>query len=263
MKLKEALRHALTAQELRQLTTSYDIIGDIAIIEIPPTLKKRQKLIGQTLLKLLKNIKTVAAETGVHAGKYRKQKLRIIAGEKRFETTHKESGVLIKLDVAQCYYSPRLGSERLRIAQQVKKGENILVAGSGVAPYPLILAKHTPAKKIVGVEANPIAHRYAEQNVALNKLQNKITLLKADISKAKTGTFDRIISAIPHKGVKLLPIILNFAKKGTIIHIYDFAPQEDLEQPARKMTDCKILRIVKTQQVGVRRYRVCVDAKVL
>jgi len=261
MNLRQALKGKLTAKEMQALKTSFDIIGDILIIEIPPELKKREKLVGQTILKLFKNIKVVAA-AGKHTGKYRKQKLRIIAGEKRFETLHKESGIMLKLDVSQCYFSPRLGSERLRIAKQVKKGEKVLVAGSGIAPYPLILSRYSPASLIMGVEANPAAHKYAAQNVILNKARN-IILVKGDIKKIPLGKFDRIISAIPHEGVKLAPILLKFAKKGTILHIYDFAFEEDLEEPARKMKKCKILRVVKTQQVGVRRYRVSIDAKVV
>jgi len=262
MNLRQALKGKLTAKEMQALKTSFDIIGDILIIEIPPELKKREKLIGQAILKLFKNVKVVAVEAGEHTGKYRRQKLRILVGEKRFETLHKESGVQLKLDVAKCYFSPRLGSERLRIAKQIKKGEKVLVAGSGIAPYPLILSRYSPASIIMGVEANPAAHKYAAQNVIINKARN-IILVKGDIRKIPLGKFDRIISAIPHEGVKLAPTLLKFAKKGTILHIYDFAFEEDLEEPARKLKKCKILRVVKTQQVGVRRYRVCIDAKVL
>jgi tRNA (guanine37-N1)-methyltransferase len=260
MKFKEVLKDKLTKQELSKLTRSFDVIGDIAIIEIPPVLKKKQAVIGKALLSALKNVKVIAAEEGEYSGKYRRPKLRIIAGEKRFETLHKESGILLKLNVSTCYYSPRLGSERLRIAAQVKKGERILVAGSGVAPYPLILAKYSPAKEIFGAEINPEAHKYAQQNIILNKMQNKIKLIKGDISKQK-GTFDRIISAIPHLGIKLVPTLLKFAKKGTTLHVYDFAPEEDLEEPARKLKNIKILQVVKTQQVGIRRYRICIDAQ--
>ncbi|MEM3154925.1 MAG: methyltransferase [Candidatus Woesearchaeota archaeon] len=262
MILREALKKKLNAKELSQLITSFDIIGDIAIIEIPPVLTKKAKVIGETLLMLHKNIKVVAAKKGEHRGKYRRQKLRIIAGEKRFETLHKESGILMQLNVAKCYFSPRLGSERMRIAKQVRKGEKILVAGSGVAPYPLVISKHSPAKSIVAVEANPIAHSYARKNIALNKASN-IVLVKGDINKLPPSKFDRIILAIPHEGIKLYQTLMKFAKKNTILHIYDFAPEENLLLPALKLKGIKILRVVKTQQVGVRRYRVCIDAKVI
>lgn len=261
--LKETLANKLTQKELAKLRTSFDIIGSIAIIEIPKELKKREKLIGQTILQLLNNIKTVAVEAGEHAGKYRKQKLRIIAGEKTYETQQKESGITLKTNVAKCYYSPRLGSERMRIAKLVRQGEKVLVAGSGIAPYPIIISRHSSAKQITGIEANPAAHKYAQQNIILNKAKN-VTLIKGDITKIKLGKFDRIILAIPHQGTKLVPAILKFAKKGTKIHIYDFAFEENLSEPAKKLPkQLKVNNVVKTQQVGVRRYRVCIDAKVV
>lgn len=259
MKLKDALAGKLTKKELTHLRGSFDVIGDIAIIEIPKELNKKQKLIGNTLLQILKHVKVAAMETGEHSGKYRRPKLKIIAGEKRYKTTQKESGITLTLDVSKCYYSPRLGSERLRIAKLVKKNEKVLVVGSGIAPYPLVLAKHSTAKNITAVEINPIAHKYAELNVKQNKQQDKITCIKGDITKIKLGKFDRIISAIPHEGTKLYPSLKKLSKKGTKLHIYDFAFEENLTEPAQKL-DCKILRVVKTQQVGVRRYRVCIDA---
>ena len=260
MKLKDALKGKLTPKELTHLRTSFDVIGSIAIIEIPKELKKREKIIAQTILQLLKNVKTIAVETGEHTGKYRKQKLKIIAGEKTYETQQKESGITLKTNIATCYYSPRLGTERMRIAKQVKEGENILVAGSGIAPYPIIILKHTKAKEITAVEPNPSAHKYAQQNITSNKIKN-VTLIKADITKIKLGKYDRIILAIPHEGVKLVPAILKFAKKGTKLHIYDFAYEEKLAEPTEKLSkQIQILNIVKTQQVGTRRYRICIDA---
>src|SRR3989338_5632236 len=118
---------------------------------------------------MLSSVKVVAMKAGAHTGRYRSQKLTIIAGEKRKITTHKESGVALMLNVEKCYYSPRLGSERLRIAGLIHPNERVLVAGSGIGVYPLVFAKHSQAKEIVGVEINPVAHKFAEENIVLNK----------------------------------------------------------------------------------------------
>jgi len=266
--LREALASKLTKKEHQFLRASFDVIGDIAIIEVSPALKKKERVIAQTLLKLLKNIKVVAVKRGGHKGKYRRQKLEVLAGEKRLQTLHKESGVRMNVDVRRCYYSPRLGTQRLRIAKLVKKGERILVAGSGIAPYPLVLAKHSKAKEIVGVEFNPVAHAYAQANVALNKVRN-ITLIKADVRRIRRGTFDRIIVAIPHTGVAIVPSLLKSAKKGAYLHVLDFAPEDDMQQIGKQLVaackskkrKCRVLRTVKAGQHAVRMYRVCVDAK--
>src|SRR3989338_1865195 len=115
MDLKQLLGSKLTKKELRHLRTSYDVIGSIAIIEIPKELKKKEKIIGEAILKLRKEVKTVCKKAGIHQGKYRTQKLKIIAGEKTKETVYRENGCLMKLNVEKVYFSPRLSTERKRI----------------------------------------------------------------------------------------------------------------------------------------------------
>ncbi|GAG47225.1 unnamed protein product, partial [marine sediment metagenome] len=126
---------------------SYDVVGDILILNEKATRKQ-----ADSLLKLLKNIKTVLKKKGIHKGKYRTQKLSFLAGRKEKETIHKESGCVFKLDVEKCYFSSRLGSERLRIAKQVKLNEKILVMFSGVGVYPIIISKNSKAEEIYGIE---------------------------------------------------------------------------------------------------------------
>jgi len=270
MRLKDALKGKLTAKELEKLR-GFDVIGDIAIMEIPPELEKKQKLIAKTLLELLPYIKVVARKKGGHTGKYRKQPLQVVAGEKRKTTVHKEHGLLFALNVETCYFSPRLSTERIRIAQQVKPGENVLVLFSGVAPFVLVIAKHSPAAHVWGIEANPSAHKYAMQNVALNKLGHKVTLIKGDAKKAiPKMQFDRIVMAWPQKADEFLDVTLKHAKKGTIIHFYDFQPEDQLALAAdivksackQAKKKCKILNIVECGQVGVRQCRVCVDFRI-
>ena len=82
--LKEALKNKLTKKELNQLITSFDSIGNIAVIQVPDELKRKEKLIGNTLLKLNKQFKTVCKVVSPRKGKYRVQELKSIAGEKNF-----------------------------------------------------------------------------------------------------------------------------------------------------------------------------------
>lgn len=271
--LKEALKGKLTKKEMRYLVTSYDIIGDIAAIQMPDELVKKEKLIAKTLLKLHKNLKVVAKEVGMHEGIYRLQKIKILAGEKRKETELKESGVRMRLNVEKTYFSPRFGTERLRIAKLVKKGETVLIMFSGIAPFQLVIAKNSDAKIIYGVEINPDAHRYALENVKLNKLEKRIKLYLGDVRLIvpKLGKkFDRIAMPLPKEGENFLDIALKAAKKGAIIHFYDFKDKKHFfitKQKVKKACKlakkkCKILRLVKCGQQKPRVYRICVDFKV-
>ena len=201
MRLKEVLETKLSKRERSFVRASFDTVGSIALIEVPGELRKKQKLIANAVLAQNPAIKSVFKKVGGHKGRFRTQKIVWLAGEKKTETIHKESGVFMKLDVAKCYFSPRLVSERLRIAKLVKKNENVLVLFSGVAPYALILAKQSFARKIVAIEKNPVAHKYAVENLVLNKIPaNKLILLCGDVKEKipeLKETFDRMIMPLP------------------------------------------------------------------
>lgn len=272
--LKELLAKKLAKKELALLRASFDIIGSIAIIEVPRELIKKQKIIAAAVLSLNPYIKTVAKKSGGHTGRYRRQKLFILAGEKTKVTEHKESGLRMKLNAETCYFSPRLVTERMRIASLVKPGEKVLVMFSGIAPYPLVLAKHSPAKKIVGIEMNPEAHKYAVENIALNKLQHKIMLYKGDVKKILpelSEKFDRIIMPLPKTGEEFLDTALAKIKKKGTIHLYQFAEENKFAEAEQKVLKeckqlnrkCTILQIVKAGQHAPRVFRVCLDVEVM
>jgi len=267
MRLKDALKGKLSEKEL-SLLRGFDVIGDIAVLEISPGLEKKKKIIAQTLLGLLPYIKVAVKKKGGHRGRYRKQPVEILAGEKRKTTVHKEFGAEMALNVETCYFSPRLANERARIARQVKPGEIVLVMFSGVAPYPLVIAKLSNAYRVYGIEANPEAHKYAVENVKRNKLGHKIILIKGDARKVVPKMkFDRIVMPLPQQADKFLDVALNAANKGTFIHFYDFQPEgewnkaaEIVKQACKKAKKkCKILKVVECGQVGVRTNRICVD----
>ncbi|MBW2981920.1 class I SAM-dependent methyltransferase family protein [Candidatus Woesearchaeota archaeon] len=270
--LKESLKEKLTKKELENLVASYDIIGDIAIIEIPAELEKKEKLIAETLLDLHKQIKVVVKKAGIHRGIYRRQKLKILAGERRKTTEYKENNVRIRLHAEDVYFSPRLATERKRIAELIKPEEEILVMFSGVAPYPLVIAKNTKAKEVYAIEINPIAHKFALENVKLNKTEN-IKLFRGDVRiviPTIKKKFDRIIMPLPLTGENFLDTALTAANKKAVVHFYDFLKEEEFnlaKEKIKKACDSakrkfKILRIVKAGQIKPREYRVCIDFSV-
>ncbi len=233
MKLKQALADKLTKKELSSVPSSFDIIGDIAIFNnLSPQLKKREKLIAETLMSLHTNIRTVAKKSGKFSGKLRTPKITIIAGEKKKETTYKENNCLFRLNIEKCYFSPRLSSERLRIANAVKKGESVLVMFSGVAPYPCVIAKNSRPKEVYGIELNKSAHKYAEENVKLNKIKNMF-LIQGDVKKIMpklSKRFDRIIMPLPKDSPTYLDMALKKIKPKGTIHLYLFAKEEEFKQ---------------------------------
>jgi tRNA (guanine37-N1)-methyltransferase len=270
--LKDALKESLTSKELSQLTKSFDIVGSIAIIDVPEGMEKHEQLIAKSVMLMNKNVKTVLKKSDIHAGEFRTQKLKYVAGKKTKETIHKENNALMKLNVEKVYFSPRLSTERKRIMDLIKPNENVLVMFSGCAPYPLVIAKNTKVKEIIGIEKNPDAHKYAVENLILNKITN-VKLFNSDVRDVMPleNKFDRIIMPLPKDADLFLDLALKSSKKGTLIHLYLFLDKDKFEEAERRVLDickendrkCKILDVVKCGQYSPTTFRVCIDLKVL
>lgn len=231
--LKETLRGHLSDDELELLVRSYDVVGDLAIIIIAEGLEARENLIGEAILAINKNVKVVLKRAGMYQGEFRLIPLEVIAGENRKETQCKENGVRLLLNPEIAYYSVRSSSERKRIAELVKPGEDVLVMFSGVAPFPLVIAKNSGAKSIVGIEKNPEAHRYGVENLKLNKKLRNIKLYCGDVDEVLPGlkrTFDRILMPLPKGADAFLKTAITHLSNPGILHYYSILDKTEFEQ---------------------------------
>ncbi|NTV23884.1 MAG: class I SAM-dependent methyltransferase family protein [Nanoarchaeota archaeon] len=268
---QEALQGKLTEEELEMLPTSFEIVGDILILDLPDGLKPKKRDIGAALLAANKNIKTILMKTGQHEGEFRTIKLECIAGEDKRETIHKENNIRLKLDVEQVYFSARSSTERKRICSQVKKGENVLVMFSGCGPFTMSIAKNTDARNVVGVEKNPIGHKYALENARLNKIKCDSRCGDVRDVVPTLGKFDRILMPLPKDADTFLDTAFLAAKKGTMIHMYDFEHESETEKAWEKVVQaadkekicCKHIQTVKCGQYSPGKFRLCVDFQVL
>ncbi len=255
--------------------TAFDVIGSIAVLHLKTgKIKKRKRREIENIAKKIlkhKNITSVYAQIKIW-GRFRKPKLRWIAGKKQTKTIHKESGCIIKLDIKNCYFSPRLSHDRLEVAKKVKKNEVVLVMFSGVAPYALIIGKHSKPKEIYCIEISKIASKYAKENVRLNKLDN-IKIIQGDVKRIVPRLkkkFDRIIMARPQLKETFLKQAFMVSKKNTVIHFYDFLKKQKLKEIRTKIEreakmarkKIKIIKINKVREIAPYKYHVRVDFKI-
>jgi len=238
MKLKEFLKNKIPANKIKHMPSSFDVIGNICILEIKDEAKKYEKLVGNSILKLNKNIKSVFKKNSARKGKYRTYKLKLIAGENSRVTQHKENGVIFNIDVEKCYFSPRLGNERLRISRMVKKNESVLVMFSGIGSFNLNIFKNSSPKEIYGVELNKTAYKYALENLKLNKFdEKKLKFFQGDVKKVLpklNKKFDRILMPLPMESRKYLGLAIKKLKKKGILHYYTFLEEAFWEKPSGK-----------------------------
>jgi len=206
-----------------RLPGGFDRVGDIAVISLVPELVSFEHEIGALVLDRHKTLRVVARRDGSYGGEFRTLPLRVIGGEERLTTVHRENGVTLHLDLAQVYFSVRLAHERARIAALVQPGERVAVLCSGVGPLPLIIGRHSRAGSVIGIEKNPVAHQYALRNLRANRAIRTVRFLEGDVNEMlprQGRLFDRILVALPHGGEALLPVALAALRPGGALHFY-------------------------------------------
>lgn len=227
-KFRDMLRDFLSPEDLSLVRTSFDTIGDIAIIEVPPELEPHERAIAEALCKAHKNIRAVYKKSGEIRGEERTRDLKFLYGEERTETTHKEHGMTLKLDVARVYFSPRLSAERERILSLAKDGEVVVDLFSGIGPFSILLAKHLDLK-VYAIDVNLHAFEYLKENIRVNKVADQIIPLLGDCRKvAPMGVATRVIMNLPKSSNKFLNLAFDVLKKAGVIHYYAVSPEDDL-----------------------------------
>jgi len=209
-------------QDLLGFSPSFEQIGDVAIVE-----PERAEEVARALMCCSRSIKTVIAPISDVEGEFRTRRFRHVAGEVRTTTVHKEHGLRYRVDLEGAYFSPRLGTERLRVAGLVHPGQAVLDLFAGVGPFALLMAKK--GARVIAVDKNPVAVRYLRENALLNKVELEICGGDAsEIALQYPDAADHVIMNLPHSASQFLGPAIGAAKNGGTVHYYAIAPEEDL-----------------------------------
>ena len=285
---------------------SFDIIGDIALLySLPDGNADQIKEMASAIMAKNKAIKIVAARTSSLSTKHRstgESGIVILAGPNRSPliTTHTEYGIKCQIDLQHVFFSPRMAQERLRICQQVARGERVLVLFSGVGMEALQLAGRTEAKEVIAIENNPVAAECARRAagiLARNKrvpclgAAERLHLMEGDVMDImptfETNSFDRILAPRPKEGkldgdlgegdagVPFLELlILLLRSDGGECHWYDFCADHEMPDCARTRTtiqdvcdrlgyQMEVINVANVGSVAKRQLRVCMDFRII
>lgn len=251
----ERLAH-LPAPEAALLPSSFDVVGHVLIVKIPDALRHREQEIAQALLEVTPRVRTVCDDEGV-SGELRVRALRVLAGDPDTRAEHAENGVRIRVDPARVYFSPRLATERMRVARLVAPGERVVDLMAGVAPFPLVIAKHAKPARVDAVDLNPEAIAFARENVALNKATAVVFPEQADArawAAAHPGVADRVITNLPHLAHAFQEDALRVLKPEGVWHYHCIQPEDGLgrhlgELASRARDAGRGLRVTQTRVV--------------
>jgi tRNA (guanine37-N1)-methyltransferase len=227
--LKDYLKDKIDPYLIEEIKNSFDIIGDIVILEIPEEFNAYKYIIGNAALKFTKR-KAVYRKTSKIKGIIRTRELEHLAGEEISETIHREFGSKFKLDVKQVYFSPRLATERKRISDLVNNNETIIDMFAGIGPFSISIAKNHNVK-LYAIDINPNAYKYLKENIGLNKLEGTIIPLLGDVNDVLNTLnlqADRIIMNLPGSALNFLDIAIKSLNIGGVLHYYEFASQYEI-----------------------------------
>lgn len=250
-KFVELLEDRLPPHLLASLPRAIDFVGDIAIIEIPPELYVYKNVIGEAILQVHKNVRTVLAKAGAVSGTYRLREFEVIAGEPKTQTIHKEHGCQYYVDLSKAYFSPRLSYEHERVAVLVEEGETVIDLFAGVGPFAILIAKTHGKVKVYAIDMNPNAVEFLNKNIKLNRVEGKVHSILGDARQVVKQRFaniaDRVIMNLPEKAIEFVDVACEALKpKGGVVHFYAFV------DASKSLEDVKKSFIQKVEKCGRR-----------
>lgn len=274
--LSQVLASILPEPE-EHLPVSFDIVGDIAILDNDPKTKLLAKSIAEGIMEVHPNVHSVFLKTGPIAGPDRIIPLRYLAGENRTITTHRESGCLFRVDISKVFFSPRLSNEHMKIARQVRDGEHVLDMFAGIGPFSILVAKSKDQVRVESIDANPEATKFILENAKLNKIEGKIRIWIGDANKIVpehlAGTCTRVIMNHPSESRNFISSACTALSNGIgILNYYTFAHGADsnaiaTNELATGVTAAgakvmKIFDIRKVRETAPFTWQIAVDAEV-
>ena len=272
--LKKALENVLSEKESDELISAFDQIGEIIIVRIPDSLLSKKKIIGKALLDDVKIVRSVFYQASAVSGDFRTRDLEILAGEDNTETEYKEFGCRFTVDVKNAFFSPRLSTERGRIADLIQNGEVMTNMFAGIGMFSIMAAKKKKCT-VYSLDINPVASKLCETNIGLNKLAGNVISINGDaseiIKEQLTNKSDRTLMLLPERSDEFLESAIDTTKDGGIIHYYSHI-HADKKTEAGKLSEEHYLKVTPVKSeilhskivrpVGPRYYQTVVDVKI-
>ena len=272
--LKKSLESILTLEESNELISAFDQIGNIIIVRIPESLLIKKKIIGETLLEQVKIAKSVFYQSSAVEGDFRTRNLEILAGEDNTETEYKEFGCRFTVDVENAFFSPRLSTERERIANLIQDGEVMTNMFAGVGMFSIMAAKKKKCT-VFSLDINPVASKLCEKNIKQNKLAGEVISINGDsteiIKERLIDKSDRTLMLLPERSDEFLESAISTTKNNGIIHYYSHI-HADKKSDAGKLSEEHYLSVTPVKSeilsskivrpVGPRYYQTVVDVKI-
>jgi tRNA (guanine37-N1)-methyltransferase len=218
--------------DILEFEPSYERLGDVVIVDEDDP--ERARTLADAIVESALPVKTVVDRASKVKGTERVRDWEVLAGEST-EAVHREYGCEFALDLATVYFSPRLATERHRVAEQVREGERALDMFAGVGPFVVPFAKR--GATAVGVDINEDAVEYLRENARRNGVEGRVTAICGDVREVATeyeDWADRLVMNLPHSADEFLESAVAMASDDCVVHYYDFQHEDDPYGPGER-----------------------------
>ncbi|MEF8831948.1 MAG: class I SAM-dependent methyltransferase family protein [Candidatus Thermoplasmatota archaeon] len=262
-RIKEELD--LPESKKRRLPDRWEMIGDVLLIKLPDELLDHKKSIAEVYSSVL-SAKTVMLQGSIE-GTEREPVVEKIYGDET-ETVHVENGVKFKIDTSQLMFSSGNIDERIRMAEEVGKGDVVVDMFAGIGYFSLPMAVHGGPEKVYSLDINPTAFRYLEQNIRLNEVQNVVEAWHGDNRDFSFTGADRVVMGYLHETWEFLKRAVEFLDGEGIIHYHTRSldkkyPEDVIEEVEENISqNYEIRTIKKIKSYAPHVFHVVVDIEV-
>ncbi len=273
--LRSLAEKVLGPELAKKIWKRIEIIGDIAIIRKPFDIDiELLKPLGEELLKSIPYIESVWLAISPVQGIERTRRYVHIAGSRKTTTIYREHGCSFMVDIEHVYVSPTLSYDHIRIAKQVREGEEILNLFAGIGGYTIVISRHAKPSYILSIDINPIAIKLLRKNTELNHVESINEVIHGDATRlcdAFRSRFDRILLPLPELSYPVFPCALRSLKDEGYIHPHEFVEARNRKEAISKTisiyTELAEKHGVKVyvrgyhviRSVGPRKYHVTLD----
>ena len=219
------------------IPSSFETVGTLAHLNLLDEQLPYKHVIGQAILLKNKQIKTVVAKVGSIHNVYRSMDLEVLAGEPKFETEVRLTGLRFQLDFSKVYWNTRLEHEHEALTQLFTEGSIVADAMCGIGPFAVRAALRKNCR-VLANDLNPDSYKWLLKNIELNGVKDKVECFNMDardfIRKVfSEGGADYIVMNLPATAVEFLDAVGEAAvahretARMPMVYFYSFDSKTD------------------------------------
>ncbi|RLN94459.1 hypothetical protein BBJ28_00005392 [Nothophytophthora sp. Chile5] len=225
------------------IPSSFESVGHIAHLNLRDGQLPYKHVIGQVILDKNAQIRTVVNKTDSIETQFRTFPMEVLAGDDDMDVEVHESKAVFRFNYAEVYWNSRLQQEHLRIIHRITAKDVVCDMMCGIGPFAIPLG--LKGCTVLANDLNPRSFHYLETNIALNKVDKRVTAYNLDgrefVAKllSEKKQFTQVLMNLPAIALEFLDAFPgqfdHWEGELPFIHCYCFSNAEDVEKDVKEV----------------------------